>query len=80
MVLSFTPRVREQGVTECVNVPELVRGDQGDSGETRGKRRAFWKAASNGKQEAVQKANCALFLSIKRSASVIFLLDTVEKI
>ncbi len=42
-----------------------------------GKRRALWKAASTGKQVAVQKDKCALF-SIKGSAYVIFLY-TVER-
>lgn len=48
----------------CVCV--CVCGDQGESGEMRGKRRMLWKAAPSTKQEAVQKAKRAfLFSSVK---------------
>lgn len=36
----------------CVHVCVFVSGDQGESGEMRGKRRMLWKAAPNAKQQA----------------------------
>lgn len=55
-------------MTECVNVYAEIKVNQ-EKREARGVR--FLKAASTAKQEAVQKAKCVLFSSIKRSASVI---------
>lgn len=53
-----------ESVSVCMCV--CVCGDQGESGEMRGKRRMLWKAAPSTKQEAVQKARRAfLFLSVK---------------
>lgn len=72
-------RIGSDRECECVYVCVCVCGDQGESGEMRGKSRMLWKAAPSTKQEAVQKARRAvLFSSVKSMCD--FFLDIVETV